>query len=110
MQAEQGRQAVIKAMKKQFVNYLPQLAQEQQEPIRQAVDDCFERYEQDVIQRINDDIQSRQIQLDNLLQQKKGSEINHQAELNRLRQLDSDILAQYWQIESLYEESGLVGG
>ena len=110
MQAEQGRQAVIKATKKQFVNYLPQLAQEQQEPIRKAVGDCFERYEQDVIQRINDDIQSHQIQLENLLQQKKGREINHQTELKRLRQLDSDILAQYWQIESLYEESGLIPG
>ncbi|MEQ8961590.1 MAG: dynamin, partial [Coleofasciculus sp. C2-GNP5-27] len=101
---------VIKATKKEFVKYLPQLSQEQQEPIRQAVKDCFATYERDVIQRINDDINSRQAELDNLLKQKESREINRQMELKRLRQLDADVLAECRQIESVYEGLLLVPG
>jgi len=110
LQAEQARQEVIKATKKEFVKYLPQLSQEQQEPIRQAVKDCFDTYEREVIQRLNDDIKSRQAELDNLLEQKESREINRQTELKRLRGLDADILAECRQVESVYEELLLVPG
>ncbi|MEQ8754681.1 MAG: dynamin family protein [Coleofasciculus sp. G1-WW12-02] len=110
LQAEQARQEVMKATKKEFVKYLPQLAQEQQEPIRQAVKDCFDSYEREVIQRLNDDIESRQAELDNLLKQKESREINRQTELKRLRGLDADVLAECQQVESVYEELLLVPG
>ncbi|MFB2891454.1 dynamin family protein [Aerosakkonemataceae cyanobacterium BLCC-F50] len=103
LQADQARKEVIKATKKEFVKYLPQLAQQQWEPIHQAVKDCFNSYEQEVNKRINEDIKSRQAELDNLLKQKESQEINYHAESNRLRTLDKEILSEYQNLESVYE-------
>lgn len=103
LQADQARKEFIKATKKEFVKYLPQLAQEQKESIYQAVKDCFNNYEQEVSKRINEDIKSRQAELDNLLRQKQSQEINYQAESNRLKTLDAEVLAEYHNLESVYE-------
>ncbi|MFB2833161.1 dynamin family protein [Floridanema evergladense] len=103
LQADQARKEFIKATKKEFIKYLPQLAQEQWEPIHQAVKDCFNSYEQEVNKRINEDIKSRQAELDNLLKQKESQEINYHAESNRLRTLDNQILSEYHNLESIYE-------
>lgn len=103
LQADQARKEFIKATKKEFIKYLPQLAQEQWEPIHQAVKDCFNTYEQEVNKRINEDIKSRQAELDNLLKQKESQEINYHAESNRLRTFDREILSEYHNLESVYE-------
>lgn len=103
LQADQARKEFIKATKKEFVKCLPQLAQEQREPIHQAVKDCFNSYEQEVNKRINEDIKSRQAELDNLLKQKESQEINYQTESNRLKFLDAEILSEYHNLESVYE-------
>lgn len=52
-----------------------------------AVKECFDVYEREVNQRINDDILSRKSELDNLVQQKETREINRDNELNRLKNL-----------------------
>jgi GTPase SAR1 family protein len=103
LQADQARNEFIKVTKKEFIKYLPQLAQEQWEPIHQAVKDCFNTYNQEVNKRINEDIKSRQAELDNLLKQKESQEINYHAESNRLRSLDTEILSEYHNLESVYE-------
>jgi len=103
LQADQARKELIKATKKEFVKYLPQLAQEQWEPIHQAVKDCFDAYERELAKRVNDDIKSRKAELDNLLQQKESREINLEAELKRLRSLDADVLSECDRVESVYE-------
>lgn len=103
LQAEQGRKELIKATKKEFVKYLPQVVQEQYEPIHQTVKDCFDTYEREVIKRINDDIKSRKAELDNLLKQKESGEINRETELKRLHSLDADVLSEVRSIESVYE-------
>jgi hypothetical protein len=103
LQADQARKELIKATKKEFVKYLPQLAQEQWEPIHQAVKDCFDAYERELAKRVNDDINSRKAELDNLLKQKESREINLEAELKRLRSLDADVLSECDRVESVYE-------
>jgi replication fork clamp-binding protein CrfC len=103
LQAEEGRKKFIKATKKEFVKYLPQLAQEQLEPIQQAVKDCFDAYEREVSKRMNEDIKSRKAELDNLLKQKESTEINVGAELKRLKSLDADILTECRNVELVYE-------
>jgi hypothetical protein len=103
LQAEQARKELIKATKKEFVKYLPQIAQEQWEPIHQVVKDCFDAYEREVTKRVNDDIKSRKAELDNLLKQKESQEINLEAELKRLRSLDADVLSECRSVESVYE-------
>jgi replication fork clamp-binding protein CrfC len=103
MQAEQARKELIQATKKEFVKHLPQIAQEQGEPIHQAVKECFDAYEREVAKRINDDIKSRKSELDNLLKQKESYEINFETELNRLRKLETDVLSECQSIETAYE-------
>jgi len=103
-QADQARKEFIQATKKEFVKYLPQLAQENWEPIHQAVKECFDAYEREVSKRINDDIKSRQAELENLLKQKESREINRDTELKRLNTLDAEVLSEYRQLESVYED------
>ena len=103
VQADQARQELIKATKKEFVKYLPKIAQEQWTPINQAVKECFDAYEREVAKRVNNDIKARKAELDNLLKQKSSQEFNQDAELKRLKSLDTDVLTQCRSIEVIYE-------
>lgn len=103
VQADQARQELIKATKKEFVKYLPKIAQEQWTPINQAVKECFDAYEREVAKRVNNDIKARKAELENLLKQKGSQEFNQDAELKRLKSLDADVLTQYRSIEFICE-------
>ncbi|MGB7708384.1 MAG: dynamin family protein [Microcoleus sp.] len=104
LQADGARKELVKAAKKELVKYLPQVAQEQWQPIHDAVKECFDIYDREVNDRMNDDIHSRQAELDNLLAQKQSRQINYQAELERLKKLDADVTAQSKSIESVYQD------
>ncbi len=101
LQAEYVRQQFISATKKEFVKYLPQIAEEQSQYICTAVRKCFETYEEQVCDRVNADINSRKAELDSLLAQKQSREIDILAETKRLKDLEADILSQLQQIESV---------
>jgi replication fork clamp-binding protein CrfC len=103
LQADGARKELVKAMKKELVKYLPQVAQEQWQPIHDAVKECFDVYGREVSDRMNADINSRKAELDNLLEQKESREINCQAESERLKKLEADVLVQSQSIESLYQ-------
>ena len=104
LQADGARKELVKAAKKELVKYLPQVAQEQWQPIHDAVKECFDIYDREVNDRMNDDIHSRQAELDNLLAQKQSRQINYQAELERLKKLDADVATQSKSIESVYQD------
>jgi GTPase SAR1 family protein len=104
LQANDARKQFARAIKQELVKYLPQLAQEQWQPIYSAVQECFDTYEQEVVQRVNDDIQSRQAELDNLLKQKESREIDREAELNRLRTVEMAVAAECNSLEASYQE------
>ncbi len=103
LQANDARKQFAQAIKKELVKYLPQLVQEQWQPIYSAVQECFDAYEQEVMQRVNDDIQARQAELDNLLKQKESREIDRDTELNRLRTLEMAVAADCNGLESAYQ-------
>ena len=103
VQAEQARQELIKATKKELVKYLPQIAQKQWAPINQTVKDCFDAYEREITKRVNNDIKARKAELENLLKQKGTQEFNQEVELKRLKSLDADVLTQYRSIDFIYE-------
>ncbi|MGL5063379.1 MAG: dynamin family protein, partial [Microcoleus sp.] len=103
LQADQARKELIQATKKEFVKYLPQLAQEQYELIHQNVKECFDKYDREAIKRLNDDIKSRKAELDNLLAQKESREIDREAELKRLKNIDSGVNSELQKIESAYQ-------
>ncbi|GGA50061.1 hypothetical protein CYANOKiyG1_69390 [Okeania sp. KiyG1] len=54
------------------------------------------------MKRINDDIESRRPELDNLVKQKESSEINQEKEVKRLQSLDADVLSECRNIELIY--------
>jgi len=100
-QVETARQELIALTKKEFIKYLPQVAQEQWQPIFEAVKGCFDNYEREVIKQINDDIKSRQAELNNLVEQKQSREIDREAELQRLQNLEAEIAAELRAIDVL---------
>ncbi|XWK88996.1 MAG: dynamin family protein [Phormidium sp.] len=104
LQADQARKELVKAAKKELVKHLPQVAQEQWQPIHDAVKECFNVYEREISDRINDDINSRKAELDNLLKQKESYEINRDNELKRLKTIESDIFSDFKKIDSVYDD------
>ena len=102
LQADGARKELVKTAKKELVKYLPQVAQEQSINVYNAVKECFDAYEKEVSQRIQDDIAARKSELDNLLKQKESREINRDEELKRFQDLESDIFAQLKNVESAY--------
>ncbi len=70
LQAEYVRQQFITTTKREFTKYLPQIASEQWQPIYQATKRYFNVYQEQAISRIDDDINSRQQELNKLLKQK----------------------------------------
>jgi replication fork clamp-binding protein CrfC len=102
-QADQARKEVVKAAKKELVKHLPQVANEQSYLVYDAVKECFDTYEREVTKRMDDDIQARKSELDNLLQQKQSYEINQGAELERLKKLETDISSESRSIETVYQ-------
>jgi replication fork clamp-binding protein CrfC len=102
LQADQARKELVKTAKKELIKYLPQVANEQAPIVYDAVKECFSTYEKEVSQRINDDINSRKSELDNLLQQKKTREINRETEFKRFKNLQENIIQQLQKIETAY--------
>lgn len=102
LQLDQARKEFVKATKKEFVKHLPDIARDQWNPINQIIKDCFDAYEQEVMKRINDDIQARRAELDNLLTQKESHEINRETEAKRLQALDAEVLSEIRTVESVY--------
>ncbi|WP_017715037.1 dynamin family protein [Kamptonema formosum] len=103
-QADEARKDFLSATKKEFVRYLPQLAQEQWQPVCDTVKECFEVYEREVTKRVSDDIKARKAELDNLLQQKESREINRETEVSRLRALDAGVLSECRSIDSVWQQ------
>ncbi|MGB3510297.1 MAG: dynamin family protein [Microcoleaceae cyanobacterium] len=101
-QAEEARKELMKVTKKELIKYLPKLAESQWESIHQTVIEYFEDYEREVMKRINDDIESRRSELDNLVKQKESSEIDREKEAKRLEKLDAHVLSECRNIELIY--------
>jgi GTPase SAR1 family protein/FtsZ-binding cell division protein ZapB len=103
LQANDARKQFAKVVKKELVKHLPQIAQEQWQPIYSAVQECFDSYEREVTKRIDDDIQSRKAELDNLVAQKETREINRDEELARLRSLTDTVASECQKLEATYQ-------
>ena len=101
VQTSFARDEFIKLTKQEFVKYLPKIAQEQKLVIEETVNNCFNSYRQELIARIDRDLQARQAELANLVQQEEMSDRDRTSEIARLRSLDSNILAIYEEILSI---------
>jgi hypothetical protein len=101
---EQARRKVLATMKQELSNLLPQVAQEQSFVVYQVVKECFETYQQDVVKRMNEDIAARKTELNELIKQKEAREIDREGEIQRLNQLDDEVLAQSHQVADAYDQ------
>lgn len=102
-QADQARKELAKATKKELVKHLPQIAQQYSPDITSAVQECFDTYQREVIDRLKDDIQARKAELDCLLQQKATQETDRDAELQRLQSLKTTVTEDCDRVEDLYQ-------
>ncbi len=61
-------------------------------------------YEREVTKRVDDDMQSRKAELDNLLKHKESYEINQGEELEHLKKLDAIVSSESRSIETEYQD------
>ncbi|VEP12073.1 Bacterial dynamin-like protein [Hyella patelloides LEGE 07179] len=102
LQADQARKELVKVAKKELVKHLPKVAQEQAPKVDEAIQECFITYEKEITERMNDDINSRKAELDNLIERKQSVEINQTAEISRLQELENTVSSEANKIESIY--------
>ena len=103
-QVDQARKELVKVARKELIKHLPQIAKEQAPKVGKAIADCFTTYEEEISIRMEQDIQSRKAELDNLVAQKQTVEINQGAEIARLQKLESEIGQAAAKIEELYQQ------
>jgi FtsZ-binding cell division protein ZapB/GTPase SAR1 family protein len=103
LQVDHARKYFSSEIKKHLVKYIPEVAKQQWQPVYSAVRECFDRYEKEAIERIDDDITARKSELTNLVSQKESREIDRAAELDRLQKFAVTISAEYQTIENLYQ-------
>ncbi|MEA5510979.1 dynamin family protein [Crocosphaera sp. UHCC 0190] len=103
LQADQARKELVKVAKKELIKHLPKIAQEQSPRVYDAIKECFDGYEKQITERMNDDIQSRKSELDNLVKQKESHEINQEKEIERLTQLEQEVKGESQSIEIVYQ-------
>ncbi|MEO1670939.1 MAG: dynamin, partial [Cyanobacteria bacterium J06631_2] len=103
-QADQARKELVKVARKELIKHLPQIAEEQAPKVAKAITDCFATYEEEISIRMEQDIQSRKAELDNLVEQKQKVEINQGAEIARLQELESEVSQAAATIEALYQQ------
>jgi GTPase SAR1 family protein len=103
LQLDQARKELTKAMKKELVKHLPKVAEAQWQPIYDGVRLCFDKYEEQVIARIDGDIGDRKAELDNLLIQKQSREIDRDAEVARLKAAESAVRVASDRIDMAYQ-------
>ena len=87
LQAEMVRQEFLKTTQREFAKYLPKIAEEQQVPIKEATQRCFDTFEVELIDRINMDIAARRGELTNLIEKKQNHSLESQSEIQRLQRL-----------------------
>jgi GTPase SAR1 family protein len=107
-QVDHARKYFSQEIKKQLVARLPEIANEQWQPTYSAVQECFDNYEKEIIKRIDDDINARKGELDNLVAQKESREIDRTEEIARLQNFAGDIARESQEIDNLYQ-SFLIG-
>jgi Dynamin family len=102
-QVDHARKYFSQEIKKQLVAKLPEISKEQWQPIYSAVQECFDSYEREAIERIDDDIKTRKVELQNLVKQKESQEIDRVTEVNRLQQFEADVVKESESIEAFYQ-------
>ena len=98
-----ARQEFMKHIGSEFRKYLPKIAREQKEVIRETVANSFNNYQLELSRRINSDIESRKAELSDIVQKQSVSS-DRSYEIAKLQDLDEVILATYNTIAEIIED------
>ena len=104
-QLDHARMELAKAMKKELVKHLPRIANEQWQPVYDGVQAGFDKYEEEVMGRLERDICDRKAELDNLVSQKESREIDRDAEVDRLKEAEASMRAASSRIDAAYQHA-----
>ncbi len=100
-QIDRAKQTLMNNLKEKFAEALPIVAREQTWIVRQTVIEYFKSYESQVILRMQNDIASRKLELENLLKQQRSNTINRDNETKRLNNLRKYIKGKYLDLDRL---------
>lgn len=103
-QAEMLRRDFIKKTREEMKKELPNVAQQLASQIHQEVKKLFENFNTEVSKRMDEDLQSRQSELDKLVEQRENGEFERELEVKRLNKLQSDIYSEWQTLEVSYEQ------
>ncbi|MBF1990836.1 dynamin family protein [Fischerella thermalis] len=104
VQLQLARNQLVKLAKKKMKENLPNIAKAERIKVYSFVKEIFQNFENEVTKRIDSDILSRKVELEELLTQKASQEIDKTAEVSRLNTLDSQILTQWNAIEAITDK------
>jgi phenylalanyl-tRNA synthetase alpha subunit len=104
VQLRLARNKLVKLTKEKMKESLPNVAKAERIKVYNFVKEIFNNFENEVTQRIDSDISSRKLELEELLAQKASQEIDKTAEVSRLNTLDSHILTQWNAVEAITDK------
>lgn len=103
-QLRSARNQLVKVAKEEMKKNLPNIANAEKSKVYNFVKEIFEHFENEVTQRIDNDIKSRKGELEDLLAQKESQEIDNKAEATRLNLLDRQVLSQWNTVETISDQ------
>lgn len=98
-QAANTKKKIAAGLREQLVTKFPEIASEASSNAYHAIKEGFIEYRDSVIGKINNDIEARRAELDNLRKKRSGDEFNRETEVSRLQMFDSEVLRKYHLIE-----------
>ena len=104
LSTEMARRKVVKTMKDELVKLLPKIASEQSPHVYQLIKDCFENYQKEVVQKMDEDIQTQRQEINELIQQREAHEINRETEIQRLQHLKHNVHNQMLILQDAYDK------
>lgn len=103
-QLEILRREFIKKTKISMKEQLPNVAREQAKVIYREVKQLFEQFNDEVSSRMEEDFQSRQSELDKLVEQRETGEFEFEQEVTRLKKLQMSVHSQWQAVEVAYDD------
>ncbi|MFZ1026991.1 MAG: dynamin family protein [Limnoraphis robusta] len=104
LRVQQIRQDIINVLKKELMNYIPSLAQEQWQLTHSVIQNYFDEFEQEVNQRIKNDIECYKAELECLINQEKIPNFDLEKELQFLKGLDAEIESEISSMNSIFNQ------
>lgn len=104
LSAEMTRRKVVETMKDELVKLLPTIASEQSSNVCVIVKDYFENYKKEVVQKMNEDIQSQRKEINELVKQKESHETNRDEEIQRLQHLKNSVHNKMLSLQEAYDK------